>query len=1414
MMRRNRNIMLMVLMILFTGISSASILYPPGSREDCPIILPSGPEFFMAHHTADAMEWGEDDGFGTEVGRDIFYQVELPERMNLIVHTFGSELLCTRVQIIGPGFATIFRARDDDDYRNYCDSVGMFADRFVETTQDCFVAFDLPAGVYEIRTAGYRKYNNNPVNGPITVNVIGFGDDAPAYPNIPESYIPGTITHPFPLGRVSADFKIEVNDSISKRFFDVRKLDETYLYYGFDLTAESNITIVNNLAFLDDGILNAPILFGSQGDSKIHMVPPDTLRVNNCQPGRYLLKAYAEDCIPDSVKRVFNFTVTGEAPPVYIPQKYPPYEKDLTLLDPGSVGKNFISTRTMLDESGENYIERIDYYDGLGRQSQTVAVGASPQGGNIVTAISYDRAGRVAHKWLPAVTESASAAYTDPSTLDFNSVYGNDTHPFTTTLYEASPMNRPISEAGPGQRWASAEKTVETEYCLNNNDNSLRCLYLTASMTSPAVVTGNAGDMRHHSPGTLAVTRTISEDGNISLVFTDHQGLTVLTRQLTGSSMADTYYVYDKAGNLRVVIPPEASTRLTGAVNLVEGASEILDNYCYVYTYDSLRQMTSKKLPGAEKIRYIYDRSGQVIASQDGNMRTTDRLRFTLTDVFGRECITGTCSAAGFNGGEYVARVERISPVSASDELGRFGYRLQNITMQNVRVLSATYYDDYTFINSCVDDPAGELQFKAEGNVSAPYPKSKGRMTGRITAVPVSAASDSLTYLASAFYHDYRNRLIQSVAQNRLGGYERETSVYDFAGRVTESQLSHSTAASDSVIVMQWQRDYDNMGRELAVRHRLGDGQWYTLSQKSYDAVGRLSTESFGESETGIERSYGYDIRSNPTTITGYGYSQSLNYSYGGLVTQMTWQAYGPHETQRTYTYEYDDLCRLTSAVYDDEADGEGNFNTAYSYDLNGNITTLSRMGVYDSSGYGTTYGLIDDLTYEYNGNQVTRITDRCTGPFYQGAYHFRDGADEPVEYLYDANGNMISDLNRGIPFMRYDHNNLPREIHFFSGARTAYIYSADGVKLQTVHSVPAVAPSVNLGDLPAPDAIRSVTDYCGPFVYEDGKLSRINLENGYLNFLDPAGRPMAQHEHVFYLRDHLGNNRVSVRGEGGGVLQVDNYYPFGLPMGCGYNMAFQRWRFGGKEMDRTAGLDLCDFEARLYDPATGRFTNPDLLAEKNHPHTPFAFCANNPLIFIDPTGMKVVLYATKLPGCDIPMPTHTFIAVKKDDGSVRARFSYGPENDGYNPLFGLGGSLVEYPTTHDEKISEGRSKDRIKAEIIVSPPEGMTQEQFDQKVIDVANSFGNNPDIDYSLNPTNIYEGNCNSSSSTILLKSGVSKEDVEKLKKQLPGISWGFSSTEKPWTAEEQQKAVEIKLTDKEFKEQLIRNHQSLTR
>lgn len=64
-----------------------------------------------------------------------------------------------------------------------------------------------------------------------------------------------------------------------------------------------------------------------------------------------------------------------------------------------------------------------------------------------------------------------------------------------------------------------------------------------------------------------------------------------------------------------------------------------------------------------------------------------------------------------------------------------------------------------------------------------------------------------------------------------------------------------------------------------------------------------------------------------------------------------------------------------------------------------------------------------------------------------------------------------------------------------------------------------------------------------------------------------------------------------------------------------------QQFKYGGKELDRTSGLDLYDFEARQQDAKLGRFNSIDPLAEKYYGISPYAYCAGDPVNCVDPDG-------------------------------------------------------------------------------------------------------------------------------------------------------------------------------------------------
>ncbi|GCB35706.1 hypothetical protein KGMB02408_26510 [Bacteroides faecalis] len=131
------------------------------------------------------------------------------------------------------------------------------------------------------------------------------------------------------------------------------------------------------------------------------------------------------------------------------------------------------------------------------------------------------------------------------------------------------------------------------------------------------------------------------------------------------------------------------------------------------------------------------------------------------------------------------------------------------------------------------------------------------------------------------------------------------------------------------------------------------------------------------------------------------------------------------------YLYKYDRLSRLKDALYGEGATLASNTNRfneqITAYDKMGNILGLKRYGQTDAN----SYGLIDNLTLTYNGNQLQAVKDIATSSVYGNGSEFKDNSNQTVEYAYDKNGNLTKDLNKNISSIGYNFLNLPDQVIF-----------------------------------------------------------------------------------------------------------------------------------------------------------------------------------------------------------------------------------------------------------------------------------------------------------------------------------------------------------------------------------------------
>jgi RHS repeat-associated protein len=365
---------------------------------------------------------------------------------------------------------------------------------------------------------------------------------------------------------------------------------------------------------------------------------------------------------------------------------------------------------------------------------------------------------------------------------------------------------------------------------------------------------------------------------------------------------------------------------------------------------------------------------------------------------------------------------------------------------------------------------------------------------------------------------------------------------YNEAGQLVDKKL-HSTDNGINFLQSVDYR-YNIRGWLTNINNRnLGNNEWLDDADPNSDNLGAGNADSYDANSPRVEPDlFGLELKYDNRHAIGLPDAQH-SAQYNGNIATALWKTRNAAtgQTLRAYGYRYDKVNRVAEAQYRTyEGAGWGVYATDFSvsgvqYDRNGNLTDMTRRG--NKNGLGQTPAVMDQLHYSYSpdyGNRLVAVDDAAgvsaqTNDFEDQTGTYSPGVSNP-EYTYDDAGNLMTDANKGVTWISYNHLNLPTWIEVYKNNRYNYIqniYSATGTKLRKV-----------TWELNASNTayIQHFTDYAGGFVYVDQVLSFAPTPEGRILYT-ATGSPN-QWKYEYHMKDHLGNLRFAFRDAGGSASQ------------------------------------------------------------------------------------------------------------------------------------------------------------------------------------------------------------------------------------------------------------------------------------
>ena len=593
-----------------------------------------------------------------------------------------------------------------------------------------------------------------------------------------------------------------------------------------------------------------------------------------------------------------------------------------------------------------------------------------------------------------------------------------------------------------------------------------------------------------------------------------------------------------------------------------------------VYTYDTLDRIIKvtpatydyntgySEITDAENVNYTYNNQGYL------STVSTDSTTYTFTyDVYGNTNAVniGSTAIASYEYNSGNGKLKRINYANGFSE---------EYVYNALEMLEEIWYNysDGTKLQAC------EYIYTNNGQLHRTDDLLGGRSTvydynsaGKLVAVSDYETADMDYYMGTGYTYNKDGRVsLMSVRMDYLQG------------------------TSEKMVTQLYGYTYDEDGRVISGYTRLDNSS--TTFTYTYDELKRISSSTYtAPSGLSINSSYTYHNWSNTyttgrvETYTSTVGSSSTTYTYtydgNGNITKIVG---GGTEIR----YVYDDLGQLVR-----EDNGLLNKTTIYSYDNAGNITQIQNWEL-TAEGESPTIPLAG-RGFAYTdtewGDKMTALGGNAI------TYDALGNMLSASNYTYTWNGRLLTGLTYGSSTASYEYNsdgirtsktvNGVKTVYYLSGTQIiaedrgdkfiVYLYDANGSPIGMKYRTTSYAEGV-----------------FDTFWFEK------NLFGDIIAVYSDTGTLL-----VSYVYDAWGSVRIS-------------YHNGGISTGAQAN----RFMYRGYYYD--AESELYYLNSRYYNPYLCRFISPDGYVSTGQGilgNNMYAYCNNNPVMYIDPTGEAAV---------------------------------------------------------------------------------------------------------------------------------------------------------------------------------------------